>query len=120
MIKTIIYEALGATPLTITKVYLKNLICIRFGFTQCQASRHVEFLLEYFKKTLASGENILISGFGKFIVKEKNERGGKHSQTENALPPHGSRVVTFRCSPVLKKKLNGGRKSSSQAKPTYP
>jgi integration host factor subunit alpha len=81
----------------------------------------LEFILEYFKKTLESGEDILISGFGKFCVKNKNERRGRYSQTTNDLPPYDRRVVTFKCSPVLKKKLNEGRKSSPKcSKPTYP
>ena len=107
--------------MAVTKAYLKNLICTRLGLPRCQASRHVEFLLEHFKKTLESGEDILISGFGKFCVKEKNSRRGRHSQTANDLLAYGRRVVTFKCSPVFRKKLNEKRKSSPQdSKPKRP
>jgi integration host factor subunit alpha len=52
---------------------------------------------------------VLISGFGKFCVKEKNERRGRNPQTGNDLMLEARRIVHFRCSSVLKDNLNGNR-----------
>jgi integration host factor subunit alpha len=58
------------------------------------------------QQTLSSGEDILISGFGKFCVKEKKERRGRNPETGNEMILEARRVVTFRCSEKLKEKLN--------------
>jgi len=68
----------------------------------------VESLIEIIKKTLESGEDVLISGFGKFCVKGKRERRGRNPQTGNDLMLGERRVVTFKCSGRLKNKINGG------------
>jgi len=67
----------------------------------------VETSLEFIKSTLASGEDVLISGFGKFEVRDKGSRRGRSPQTGEALTLDGRRVVTFKPSGVLRKKLNG-------------
>jgi len=70
----------------------------------------VDSLLEIIKQTLENGEDILISGFGKFCVKEKRKRRGRNPATEEDLMLDARRVVTFRCSGLLKDKLNTGKK----------
>jgi len=67
----------------------------------------VESFIEMIKKTLENGEDVLISGFGKFCVKEKRERKGRNPQTGNDLMLGERRVVTFKCSGRLKNKING-------------
>ncbi|MBC8419022.1 MAG: integration host factor subunit alpha [Desulfobacterales bacterium] len=67
----------------------------------------VESLLEIIKQTLESGEDLLISGFGKFSVKGKKKRRGRNPQTGNGLILDARRVVTFKCSGVLREKMNG-------------
>ena len=93
--------------MTVTKTDLTSSICNRLDLPKSQASRLVESLLENIKKTLTSGEDILISGFGKFCVKDKKTRKGRNPQTGDDLILDGRRVVTFRCSGVLREKLNG-------------
>ena len=68
----------------------------------------VESLLEIMKKTLANGEDVLISGFGKFCVKDKKQRRGRNPQTSEEMMLKARRVVTFRCSGVLRNKINRG------------
>jgi integration host factor subunit alpha len=58
------------------------------------------------KKTLAKGEDLLISGFGKFVVKEKSARRGRNPQTREALQLRARRVVVFKTSGILRKKIN--------------
>ncbi|MBI5604662.1 MAG: HU family DNA-binding protein, partial [Deltaproteobacteria bacterium] len=66
----------------------------------------VEQLLEIMKKALASEENILISGFGKFVVKRKRARRGRNPQTNQDLQLKARKVVVFKTSGVLRKGVN--------------
>ena len=62
--------------------------------------------MELIKHTLAEGENILVSGFGKFVVKNKSARKGRNPQTREDLRLRARKVVVFRTSGVLRKKIN--------------
>ena len=77
------------------------------GFTKKKSVDIVESLLEIIKNTLERGEDVLISGFGKFCVKEKNERRGRNPATGEDLMLGSRRVVLFKCSGVLRDKING-------------
>jgi len=70
------------------------------------ASDIVEDLLEIMKSTLESGEDILISGFGKFCVKEKKARKGRNPSTQQEMMLSSRRVVTFQYSGALREKIN--------------
>jgi integration host factor subunit alpha len=76
------------------------------GFPRNKASETVETLLEIIKTTLASGEDVLVSGFGKFCVKEKAERKGRNPATGKAMLLEPRKVVTFKCSGKLRKRVN--------------
>lgn len=93
--------------MTLTKTGITEKIFNNTDLKQIEASRATESLLEIIKSTLESGEDVLISGFGKFCVNEKNERRGRNPQTGNAVTIGARRVVTFMCSGVLRKKMNG-------------
>jgi integration host factor subunit alpha len=79
----------------------------REGFTKKDSAKIVETVLELIKSTLKAGDEILISGFGKFCVKEKKQRRGRNPATGEDLILDARRVVTFKCSPVLTDKING-------------
>jgi integration host factor subunit alpha len=68
--------------------------------------------LEIIKSTLESGDDVLISGFGKFSVKDKKERKDRNPATGEDLMLEPRRVVTFKCSGKLRDKLNGKRLGS--------
>jgi integration host factor subunit alpha len=93
----------------LTKEALVQSVCWATDLRKCDAAKTVESLLEIVKSTLASGEDVLISGFGKFCVKDKGKRRGRNPQTKEDLMLAERRIVTFKCSPVLKTKLNGRR-----------
>jgi len=76
--------------------------------TKAQAAQIVESFLGIAKSSLANGDNLLISGFGKFSVKNKNERRGRNPQTGEDLMLSARRVVTFKPSGSLREKLNNG------------
>ena len=94
--------------MTLTKEDLINSIYNRFGFSKAKSAQAVESLLETIKNTLASGEDVLISGFGKFILMEKRERRGRNPQTGDDLMLRSRKVVRFRWSEVLREKMNEG------------
>ncbi|MGD8366864.1 MAG: integration host factor subunit alpha [Desulfobacterales bacterium] len=78
------------------------------GFTKKKAVQSVETLLDIMKETLEAGEDVLISGFGKFCVKGKKQRRGRNPATGEDLLLRQRKVVTFKCSGKLREKINGG------------
>ena len=93
--------------MTLTKVEMVNSIADQIGYPKNKSSELVETLLELIKSSLDSGDDVLISGFGKFCVKEKKERRGRNPATGEDMILEPKRVVTFRWSGKLKEKLNG-------------
>ena len=92
--------------MTTTKDEIVKSLAKENGFQKKRAIEIVENLLELIKFTLASGEDVLISGFGKFCVKEKRQRKGRNPATGEGLILAARRVVTFKWSGQLKKKIN--------------
>jgi integration host factor subunit alpha len=78
------------------------------GFTKKKAIETVESLLEIIKGTLEGGDDVLVSGFGKFCVKDKQKRRGRNPATGSDLILRERKVVTFKCSGKLRNKINGG------------
>ena len=93
--------------MALTKNDLMNAMHDRLSLRKCKSLDLLESLLEIMKKTLESGEDIRISGFGKFSVKDKRERRGRNPQSGEDLMLESRRVVTFRCSEVFRDKING-------------
>ncbi len=77
------------------------------GFPKKKSVETVESLLEMIKNTLENGEDVLISGFGKFCVKNKKERRGRNPATGSDLILRKRKVVTFKCSGKLRERING-------------
>ena len=93
--------------MSLTKTSLINSIYNQYGLSKNISTNLVESLLELMKSTFESGEDVLISGFGKFCVKDKSERRGRNPATNGDLLLRDRRIVTFRCSRVLREKMNG-------------
>ena len=92
--------------MSVTKALLIDRIYNNCGCSKTKATELTESILEIIKKSLESGEDVVLSGFGKFRVREKNERRGRNPATGEDLPLEARRVVTFRCSGVLKDRIN--------------
>ncbi len=90
----------------LTKQTIIEKVSTKNNQTTSQAKDTVETLLEIMKSTLASGEDIMISGFGKFQVNEKAPRKGRNSATGKSMMLKGRRTVTFRCSGGLRDRIN--------------
>jgi integration host factor subunit alpha len=80
----------------------------RFGIPKRECLKLTNILLDIIKSTLASGEDVLVSRFGKFCVKDKRERKGRNPATGNDMMLPARTVVTFSCSGRLKDRMNGG------------
>ena len=94
----------------ITKADIINSIYNNLDLQKQESTIILESLLEIIKHTLESGEDVLISGFGKFCVKDKKDRKGRNPQTGNDLILDARRVVTFKCSRTLRENLNKKKK----------
>ena len=92
--------------MALTKADIINSVQAEEGLTKQQSTEVIETLIEIIKKTLASGEDVLISGFGKFCIRDKNERKGRNPATGDDLMLAPRRVVTFKCSGKLRDKIN--------------
>ncbi len=92
--------------MTLTKTDLVEKISMN-GLSKKESAAVIETLLETMKHTLESGEDVMISGFGKFCVKNKSRRRGRNPATGEELYLDPRKVVTFQCSGVLKDKING-------------
>jgi len=91
---------------TLTKVQIVEAIAEQNGYKKKISTDLVETLLEIIKKTLESGEDVLVSGFGKFCVKVKKERRGRNPSTGGDMILRPRKVLTFRCSGKLKDMVN--------------
>jgi integration host factor subunit alpha len=91
--------------MTLTKARIVEDVS-EIGFTKKKSAEIVECLLEIVKRRIGRGEDILISGFGKFSITKNGKRAGKgtHYSIDELLT--GGRIILFRCSPVLSKKIN--------------
>ena len=91
--------------MTLTKADIVERIA-GMDFTKKKAEHTVDTLLEIMKTTLEQGEDVLISGFGKFCVRDKSRRRGRNPATGHDLMLRERRVVTFKHSSLLKDKIN--------------
>ena len=91
---------------TLTKAHIIDAVAESNGYTRKKSIETVETVLELIKRSLESGEDVLISGFGKFSVKQKAERKGRNPATGEDMMLAPKKVVTFKWSGMLKKKLN--------------
>ena len=91
--------------MTLIKEHLIRSIYDNVGLSKSKSSEVIEAVFELIKNSLTSGEEVLISGFGKFCVKNKGERRGRNPSTGEDMLLGARRVVTFRCSPVLRDRI---------------
>ncbi len=92
--------------MALTKEAIIDTVYHQVGLSKSSSRIVTEGLLEIIKSTLANGEDLLISGFGKFLVKEKSARRGRNPQTTEDLQLRARRVVVFKTSGVFRDKIN--------------
>jgi integration host factor subunit alpha len=93
--------------MALTKDKLVTRLQTQIGMTKPESRQIVERLFAIMKSTLGDGEDLLISGFGTFLVKQKNPRRGRNPQTKEALMLKARKVLVFKTSRVLRERVNG-------------
>lgn len=97
--------------MTLTKAQIVENLFAKNLFTKGESVQIIETLFELMKQALERGDDVLISGFGKFCVRQKNQRTGRNPQAGESLAIPSRTVITFKCSGVLKEKVNDGSKA---------
>jgi integration host factor subunit alpha len=93
--------------MAITKDKLTVLLQTQLGMSRQEARQVIDRLFKIIKDTLSQGEDLLISGFGKFSVRQKKARRGRNPQTKKSLIIASRKVVVFKASGVLRQRLSG-------------
>ena len=93
--------------MAMTKIDIIQNVSNKLGISKNDSTRIVESALEIMKEQLSKGDTVKISGFGNFVVKKKNARRGRNPQTGSEMEICARKVLTFKCSNILKKSLNG-------------
>ena len=89
-----------------TKADIANNIFEKIGFSKKDSAEVVELIFVTIKDSINGGENVKISGFGNFMVRQKRARRGRNPQTGKDMTITARRVLTFKASPILKKAVN--------------
>ncbi|MFZ0944885.1 MAG: integration host factor subunit alpha [Syntrophobacteraceae bacterium] len=95
--------------MTITKAHIVEALFAQNIFTKPESAQIIDTLFELIKQSLQNGEEVFVSGFGKFLVKEKQARIGRNPQTGEPIMLPSRKVVTFKCSDILRAGVNGER-----------
>lgn len=96
--------------MTLTKLQIAESLQEQLNLSKKESSEALETLLETIKRALESSEDVMISGFGKFCVKDKKERKGRNPATGEDLMLSARKTVTFKCSGKLNDKINDRKK----------
>lgn len=97
-----------AIAATLTRADLADALHREVGLSRADAARMVEQILRHMCDALANGENVKISGFGSFVLRDKGERVGRNPKTGIEVPIAPRRVLTFRASQMLRNRIAGG------------
>jgi integration host factor subunit alpha len=92
--------------MAMTKKELIDLIYDRMGISKIESYKIVESFFDIIKDELIQGNDVMISGFGRWSVNKKRARSGRNPQTGGTLMIRTRKVITFRCSPMVRKELN--------------
>ncbi len=95
--------------MTLTKAHIAVQVVTKTGIPKWRTAELVDSVFGIIKQTLESGEDVLITGFGKFTVRKKNERRGRNPQTGESITLLPRKVVRFKCGTVLRDRVNGKR-----------
>jgi integration host factor subunit alpha len=96
--------------MTLTKANIAEAVKRKTGLSRKQSARMVDLVFEVIKQELEKGENVLITNFGKFSLRQKGERKGRNPATNQLMIIPAKKVITFKCSGKLKDRINGKSK----------
>ncbi len=95
--------------MTLTKVDIVEKVATKCGYSKLEAAELVEAVFEMMKGALENGENVKVSGFGNFMLRDKRSRKGRNPQTGSSMEISARRVMSFKVSQVLKEAINSGK-----------
>jgi integration host factor subunit alpha len=95
---------------TLTRMDLADAVHARVGLSRNESAQLVETVLGEISDSLVRGETVKISSFGTFSVRQKAARIGRNPKTGQEVPIHPRRVLTFRCSHLMKDRVAEGKK----------
>jgi integration host factor subunit alpha len=90
---------------TLTRADLADIVHREIGLSRAESAGIVEGILDHMCAALASGQNVKISGFGSFILRDKGERIGRNPKTGVEVPIAPRRVLTFRASQIMRERI---------------
>ena len=93
---------------TLTRADLADTVHRKLGLSRAESASLVERVLHHLCSSLSDGENVKISGFGSFILRDKGERIGRNPKTGVEVPIAPRRVMTFRASQLLRERIAKG------------
>ena len=93
---------------TLTRADLADVVHRRIGLSRAESSHFVERTLHHVCAALSTGENVKLSGFGSFLLRDKGERVGRNPKTGVEVPIAPRRVLTFRPSQIMRDGISGG------------
>lgn len=96
--------------MTLTKFNISESFQNQLNLPKKQSDEIMETLIELIKKTLESGDDVMVSGFGKFCVKKKKQRKGRNPATGEDMMLDARKVIAFHCSGKLRDRINGPEK----------
>jgi len=91
----------------LTRADIAELLNRQIGLSRAESAELVEQVLDMVTEALVTGENVKISGFGTFVLRDKNERIGRNPKTGIEVPITPRRVLTFRPSQSLRDRVSG-------------
>jgi len=100
--------------MVLTKAVLSDHLYDELGFNKQEAKDFIDMFFEEMRKTLENGNEIKISGFGNFKLRDKNERPGRNPRTGEVIPVSARRVVTFKVGQKLKYRIDEYSKTLSE------
>lgn len=92
---------------TLTRAEIGDQVHEEIGLSRTESAQLVETVLDKVSDALVGGENVKVSGFGSFVLRDKNRRIGRNPKTGEEVPIEPRRVLTFRPSQILRDKING-------------
>ena len=94
--------------MALTKAEVAEHLFEKVGLSKRDAKEMVEIFFEEIRETLESGEQVKLSGFGNFDLRQKSERPGRNPKTGEDIPISARKVVTFRPGQKLKSRVEDG------------
>ena len=91
---------------TLTRADLSDIVHRKLGLSRAESASMVERVLFHMCHALSEGQNVKISGFGSFILRDKGERVGRNPKTGIEVPIAPRRVMTFRASQIMRERIS--------------